>query len=158
MNRRVVMAIIVVVLLVVVALGAGGVAYRFGISQGLAANPQLVAPQGNGGVPVAPFYYGMPGFYGRPFGFGGGFGFLGCLFPLLGFFLLFSLLRVVFWGGRWGGHWGGRRGWGGHGWDGPDGQDVGPGGQGVPPMFAEWHKRSHGEQTPPAPSQPTSNQ
>ena len=116
----------------------------------LAANPQLVAPQGSGGVPVAPFYYGMPGFYGRPFGWGGGgFGFLGCLFPLLGFFLIFALIRGIFWGG----HWGGRRGWGGHGWGGPSGQDFGPGGQGLPPMFAEWHKRAHGEQPPQGPAQ-----
>jgi hypothetical protein len=143
MNRRVVLGIFVVLLLVIVAVGAGGVAYRIGIAQGLAANPQLVAPQGNGGVPVAPFYYGAPGFYGRPFGFGG-FGFLGCLFPLLGIFLLFGLMRAIFWGGR---GWGGRRGWGGHGWGGPEGQ-------GVPPMFDEWHKRAHGEQPPQAPTQP----
>ena len=153
MNRRVVLGIFVVLLLVVVAVGAGGLAYRIGIAQGLAANPQLVAPQGNGGVPVVPYYYGMPGFYGRPFGWGG-FGFLSCLFPLLGIFLFFALLRAIFWGG----HWGGRRGWGRHGWGGPDGQDFGPGGQGVPPKFSEWHKRAHGEQTPPAPSQPASNQ
>ena len=144
MNRRVLLAIFVVVLLVVVAVGAGAFAYRIGISQGLAANPQLVAPQGSGGVPVAPYYYGMPGFYGRPFGWGG-FGFLGCLFPLLGIFLFFALLRAIFWGGRWGG----RRGWGGHGW-----QAYGPEGQDVPPMFSEWHKRAHGEQPPQAPSQP----
>jgi hypothetical protein len=149
MNRRVVLGIFVVLLLVIVAVGAGGVAYRIGIAQGLAANPQLVAPQGSGVAPVAPFYYGMPGFYGRPFGFGG-FGFLGCLFPLLGIFLVFGLVRAIFWGGRWGG----RRGWGGHGWGGQDGQDFGPGGQGVPPMFAEWHKRSHGEQPPQPPTQP----
>jgi hypothetical protein len=144
MNRRVLLAIVVVVLLVVVAVGAGGFAYQLGMSHGLAANPQLVAPQGSGGVPVAPFYYGMPGFYGRPFGWGG-FGFLGCLFPLLGIFLFFGLMRAIFWGGRWGG----RRGWGGHGW-----QGYGPEGQSVPPMFDEWHKRAHGEQTPPGPAQP----
>src|SRR4051812_37097390 len=114
MNRRVVLAIFVVLLLVVVAVGAGGLAYRVGVTQGLAANPQLVAPNGTGSVPVAPYYFGGPGFYGRPFGWGG-FGLLGCLFPLLAIFLVFGLMRAIFWGGRWGG----RRGWGGHGWGGP---------------------------------------
>jgi len=146
MNRRVLLAIFVVVLLGVVAVAAGGFAYQIGVAQGLAHSGPLVAPNGTGGVPVAPYYYG---FYPRPFGFGG-FGFLGCLFPLLGIFLVFGLMRAIFWGGRWGG----RRGWGGHGWGGQDGQDFGPGGQGVPPMFAEWHKRSHGEQPPQPPTQP----
>ena len=152
MNRRVVLGILVVLLLVVGAVAVGGYAYQLGVAQGLANSGKLVAPQGDGVAPVAPFYYGGPFFY-HPFGFG--FGFLGCLFPLLGFFLIFSLLRVIFWGGGWGG----RRGWGRHGWGpgygsgGSGGQDFGPGGQGVPPMFSEWHKRAHGEQPPQAPGQ-----
>jgi hypothetical protein len=152
MNRRILLGIFVLVLLVVVAVGAGGYAYQIGVAQGLANSAKLVAPDGSGGVPVAPFYYGMPGFYGRPFGFGG-FGFLGCLFPLLGFFLIFALFRAIFWGGYWG-----RRGWGHHGWGGPEGgpegQGFGPGGQGVPPMFSEWHKRAHGDQPPQGPTPP----
>jgi len=148
MNRRVVLAIVVVLLLVVVGVAVGGYAYQIGVAQGLANSGKLVAPNGTGGVPVAPFYYGAPYFF-HPFGFG--FGFLGCLFPLLGFFLIFSLIRLIFWRGGWGG----RHGWGRHGWGGPEGQgqDFGPGGQGVPPMFSEWHKRAHGEQTPPPPAQ-----
>jgi hypothetical protein len=147
MNRRVVLGIFVVLLLVVGAVAVGGLAYRAGVVQGLADSGKLVAPQG-GGPGVTPFYYGGPGFYGRPFGFGG-FGFLGCLFPLLGIFLFFAIMRLIFWRGGWGG----RGGWGRHGWGGPEGQgqNWGPGGEGVPPMFAEWHKRAHGEptQTPP---------
>lgn len=141
MNRRVVLGILVVLLLIVGALAVGGFGYRLGIMQNLAANPSLAAPQGNG--TVVPYYYGAPYFF-HPFGFG--FGFLGCLFPLLGFLLIFLLIRGLFWRGGWG-----RRGWGMHGWgpgNGPGGQDFGPGGQGVPPMFAEWHKRAHGEQKP----------
>ena len=70
-------------------------------------------------------YYGYGPFYGH-WGFGFGFGFLHLLFPLLFFFLIFALLRGLFWGGRhrWGGHngdWSGR----------------------VPPMFDEWHRRAH---------------
>jgi hypothetical protein len=150
MNRRVVLGILVVLLLVVGAVAVGGYAYQLGVAQGLANSGKLVAPQGDG---VAPFYYGAPYFfYPHPFGFG--FGFLGCLFPLLGFFLFFALIRGLFWRGGWGG----RRGWGGHGWGpgygsggpgaGSEGKDFGPGGQGVPPMFSEWHKRAHGEQKP----------
>src|SRR5258708_5381840 len=141
MNRRVVLGIFVVLLLVVVGVAAGGYAYNIGVAQGLANSGKLVAPQGDG--VVAPYYYGAPFFY-HPFGFG--FGFLGCLFPLLGFFLIFSLLRLVFWGGGWGGH----RGWGrrGLGWPEGDGQNFGPGGPCVPPMFSQWHKRAHGEHAP----------
>src|ERR1700694_759036 len=99
MNRRVVLGIVVVLLLVVGAVAVGGYAYNVGVAQGLANSGKLVAPQGDG-VGVAPFYYGAPYFY-HPFGFG--FGFLGCLFPLLGFFLIFGLIRALFWRGGWGG-------------------------------------------------------
>ncbi len=138
MNRRVVMGILVVLALIVGALAVGGLGYQLGITQNLAANPQLVGPQGSGGV--APYVYAP--FFFRPWGWGFGFGFLQCLFPLLIFLGIFLLIRALFWGGR-----GWRRGWYGHGM-GPGGEDFGPGGQGVPPMFAEWHKRAHGEQTP----------
>ncbi len=148
MNRRLVLGVLVVLLLVVGAVAVGGYGYSMGVARGLADSGKLVAPQGNG---AAPFYYGAPYFYPRPFGFG--FGFLACLFPLLGFFLIFALIRGLFWRGGWGE----RRGWRGHGWGGPGsssgGQDFGPGGQGVPPMFSEWHKRLHGEQKPEAAGQ-----
>lgn len=134
MNRRVVIGILVVLLLAVVAVTVGGFAYQAGVAQGLANSGSLVAPDGGG---VAPYYfYGAPGFRGGPWGWGWGFGFgfLRCLFPLLGFFLIFALLRGFFWRG---GHWGGRRGWGG------------PGGEGgAPQMFEEWHRQAHGESAP----------
>jgi hypothetical protein len=145
MNRRLVASILLVLVLVVGAVAVGGLAFNLGVARGLADSGKLVAPVGGG---VAPYFYGGPFFY-HPFGFG--FGLLGCLFPLLGFFLIFALIRAVFWRAAWGGRrgWGGH-GWGGHGWGGPGegGQDFGPGGQGVPPMFAEWHKRSHTEPKP----------
>ena len=151
MNRRVVLGVLVVLVLIVGAVAVGGYAYQIGVAQGLANSGKLVAPQGDG-VGVTPFYYGAPYFY-HPFGFG--FGFLGCLFPLLAFFLIFALIRGLLWRGGWRG----RRGWGGHGWGrgygsgGPGGgPDSGPGGQEVPPMFAEWHKRAHGEQPPQGPA------
>ena len=138
MNRRLVVGILVVLLLAVVGVTAGVFAYQAGVAQGLVSSGKVVIP--DGGVGVVPYGYRMP-FYG---GWGFGFGFLRCLFPLLGFFLLFSLLRVAFWrGGGWG-----RRGWG-HG-------GYGMGGGNVPPMFEEWHKRAHGEPaaTPPQGGQP----
>ena len=147
MNRRVVLGILVVIVLIVGALAVGGIGYRIGVMQGLAANPQLVAPQG-GGNPVAPFMYRGPFFYGGPWGWGGGFGFLGCLFPLLGILLVFLLIRALFWGRGW------RHGWGGHGYGPGDWQNYGPGGQNVPPMFNEWHNRAHN--APQQPQQPNS--
>jgi hypothetical protein len=129
MNRRWVVGILVVLLLATVAVTAGVFAYQAGVAQGMVTSGKVVIPEG--GVGVMPYGYGMP-FYG---GWGFGFGFLRCLFPLLGFFLLFALLRGIFWrGGGWG-----RRGWayGGHG----------EGGSNVPPMFDEWHKRAHGQPT-----------
>jgi hypothetical protein len=128
MNRRWVLGVLIVLFLVVGAITVGGYAYSIGVSRGLADSGKLVVPQGGG----VPFAYGAPYFYPGVWGWGFGFGFLRCLFPLLGFFLVFALLRAFLWRGRWGG----RHGWGGHG--------FGPGGQGVPPMFEEWHRRAHG--------------
>lgn len=140
MNGRVIRGILIT-LLVVGALAAVGVyAYSWGLQQGALQNAQIVVPQGDG--VTAPVYpYGGPFFhYGSGFGrWGWGFGPLGCLFPILGFFLLFALLRGLFWG--FGGGW--RRGyWGGYG---------GWRHQGPPPMFEEWHKRAHGEAPPEPP-------
>ncbi len=131
MNRRVVLGIVVTLLVVAGALALGGYAYSLGVAQGAMQNAQIVVPEG--GAVTAPVYpYGVPFYhYGHGFGRGGfGLGPLGCIFPLLGFFLLFALFRGFFWRGHWG------RGWGGPGgWDRP----------GTPPMFEEWHKRAHGE-------------
>jgi hypothetical protein len=126
MNRRVVVGILMT-LLVVGALAAVGVyAYSWGVAQGALQNAQIVVPDG-AAVPApvypfygAPFYHHGPGF-GR---WGFGIGPLGCLFPILGFFLLFLLFRGLFWG--WGGGWG-RHGWGG----------------GPHDRFEEWHRRAH---------------
>jgi len=154
MTRRIIFGILIALVLIGGAIGVGVTTYRIGYVQGLeqsgkiefvlpprAGDGDQVAPDGVGprGMPWG--YYGGPGFY-RPYGFGGWgwgggpFGFIGCLFPLLFFFLIFGLFRGLFWR-PWG--WGHRGGWG------PGG------GKGAPPMFEEWHKRAHGE-TPPAPS------
>jgi hypothetical protein len=70
-------------------------------------------------------------YYPYPWHWGFGFG----LFPFVGLlwlFLIFGLMRRLFWG--WGG---GRRGWGRYRYFGT-----------VPPEFEEWHRRAHGHQTP----------
>ena len=85
-------------------------------------------------VQTAPAASGAPAvYYGHPYGYGWGFGFFpfGFLFPLLGIFIFFGLLRMLFWGGR--GYYG-HRGWYG------DGQQ-----HDVPSRFDEWHKRAHGD-------------
>jgi hypothetical protein len=107
--------------LVIVAV-VGVVSYQAGVATQLPA-----------GAAVPSNYY-EPHFFG--------FGLFGLLFFL---FLLFLLFRVASFG-RWAG-----RGWG-HG--GPGWKHGGYGG-GVPPAIEErmqeWHKRAHGEQTPPPP-------
>ena len=127
MNWRIVFGVLLALALVGGAIGIGAYAYDAGVAQGLAESGKLVAPEAG----VMPYrYYGGPFFHPRPFGFG--FGFLGCLFPLLFFFLISGLLRGLFWRGPWGwGHGGGWRG--------------GPGmrGKGAPPMFEEWHRQAH---------------
>ena len=121
MNGRLILIVLLAVLLIAGAVGVGVYAYNAGVAQGLAQGDTATAP-GTGGVPYPA--YGVPFFY-RPFGFG--FGLLGCIVPLLFFFLFFGQLRGILWRGR--GGWGGPRGHWGKG--------------GVPPTFEEWHRKAH---------------
>ena len=119
MNGRIVFGVLIALLLIAGAVGIGVYAYNFGVAQGMADSGKLVAPA-TGGVPY-PYLYRPFGFH--PFRFG--FGLLGCVFPLLFFFLLFGLCRAFIWRGRWGGmhhrHWDGN----------------------LPPMVEEWHRKMH---------------
>jgi len=129
MFRRIILGILVIAILFGVAATAGSWAYQAGLAQGLAQDGQPA-------VSVAPYYYGYghgPGFF-HPFGFFP-FGCFGILFPVLGLFLLFGLVRRVLWHGPFGHHHGR---WGG----------------GPPPMFEEWHRRAHGETPPSADAAP----
>ena len=141
MNRRVVLGILMTLLVVAAVASVGFYAYSWGVAQGAMQNAQIVVPDGDGVVTAPVYPYGAPFYhYGPGFGrWGGSFGFgpLGCLFPILGFFLLFALFRGLF--GGWGGGWR-RHGWGGHS-GGPQG------------AFEEWHRRAHGETTPPPQAQ-----
>lgn len=120
--------VIAVLLVVALVAGIGVFAYQAGVQQGTAqivpnADGAVVAPR------VVPYYYGL-----HPFWFG--FGALSCLVPLFFIFLLvclLNLIRFAIWGPGWG--WGHHHGWRGHWMH----------GEGVPPMFEEWHKKMHGE-------------
>lgn len=81
-----------VVLAVALAAAVGVFTYNLGLAHGLAQTaPAVVAPGAPGAVP--PYM-----FYPRPWGWGFGF------FPFFGLiwvFLLFAVLRRLWWGPRW---------------------------------------------------------
>lgn len=122
MTGRIVLGVLLFIVLIVAIGGVGTYAYNVGLAQGVAQADKLPAPA-TGPVPYYP-YYGGPFFF-HPFGFG--FGFLGLLFPLFFFFLIFALVRGIFWGGRWG-----HRRWMAEG--------------NVPAPFEEWHRKAHEKQ------------
>lgn len=159
---RVLFGIVLALVVVGVVAGIGFTAYNAGLTQGIYESGKLVPPAADGSVvPTAPmmapfgyyrgFGFGGYGGFGRPFGFG--FGFLGCLAPLLFFFLIFGLFRFVFRP-----HWG--RGWGGRGWGGGPGMRGGWGDTAegdIPPAVREFHRKLHEEEntTPPPPAATT---
>ena len=127
MNGRIGLRILAALVLIAAVAGVAFFAFQAGVAQGSPVT--LQAPSGETSPMPYPYYgYGMP--FHRPFGFGYGFG---CFGPLLVFFLIFLAFRFLFWGSRWG-YRGGHGPWR-HGW----------GEGGVPPMFEEWHKRAHGQ-------------
>ncbi|HLO32460.1 MAG TPA: hypothetical protein VK249_25140 [Anaerolineales bacterium] len=129
MNGKIGLRIVTALVLIAAVAGIAYFAFQAGFAQGSPITIQ--APSGQTAPLPYPYYgYGMP--FHRPFGFGFGFG---CFGPLLAFFLIFLLVRFIFWGGRWG--------WGQRGMYGPWRHGWGEGG--VPPMFEEWHKRAHGQ-------------
>jgi hypothetical protein len=133
--------VIAAILLIAVLVVGGGIiattAYQAGLSTA------VTTATGTGGtvvtpVVVPPYGYGY-GWHGGGFGFGI-FGFLATLFFL---FIIFGLIRAIFWRGG-----PGRRG----GWGGPGGGWGGPGGYGqtgwegrAHDTFEDWHRRAHGD-------------
>jgi len=129
MNGRVIWRVLLALVVIGAVASVAAFAYNAGVARGVAERADLTLPEGVPGWGIGPGpYYGGPFFHPRPFGFG--FGFLGCLFPLLFVFLVFGLMRGMFWRGPWG--------WKGH-------RHSGPWEKGVPPPFEEWHRRAHGE-------------
>jgi hypothetical protein len=118
MFRHIVFRIIAGIVLLAAIAGIGIFAYQAGVAHGIAANLQVPAVQ------VMPYGHFMwfPGF-----------GIFGLLIPLVLLFLAFGAMRRLIWGPRWGMRYMRHSGMGHHG----------PWGDGVPPMFAEMHRRAH---------------
>lgn len=114
MDRRM-RAVVLTLVAIVLAVAIGSQVYQAGVARGLSESGQA-GPRPEGAPP-----YGSYGY--RPYGFG--FGFFGFLAPLLFFFLIFALLKGLFW-----------RPWGGYG----------PWRYGVPPEIEEWHRKAHESQ------------
>ena len=115
MRNRFLLSLVLVFVIAVGAIGLGSYAYNAGLAQGLAQSGKLVAPDGA----TVPYY--SPMVY-HPFNFGFG----GFLFSCLFIFLIFGLVRAIFFRRHWG--WRGQRG----PWNGD-----------FPPMAAEWHRKMH---------------
>ena len=144
---RIVPAILLVIVLVI----GGGLIANTAYQAGL--NTAVTTAVADGGTVVAPVpAYGLG--YGMGYGwhpFGLGFGIFGLLFGLFFLFIIFGLVRAIFWGGR--------RGWGHGGWGGPGryGSDSryerNPWIERFGPSFEEWHRNAHEPQSsgePPA--------
>jgi hypothetical protein len=122
------------ILLLVGLMAFGGfMAYKTGVTAGIAQAPAVAtamsqsAENGQG----MPWMYGYP----HPYGFGyhpylGYFPLGGICFSIFFLFLLFGVLRMVFFR-TWRHTWGHPGSWGKH----SEGN--------VPPIFDEWHKRAH---------------
>ncbi len=132
MFKHIVFRIIAGLVLLAAIAGLGVFAYQAGVAHGVAANIQVSTAQA---VTSPEFFHGMT--YGHFMGFRG-VGLFGLLFAFFLLCLAFSAMRRLIWGPRWGmRHMGygpmGRGSMGHHG----------PWGEGVPPMFAEMHRRAH---------------
>jgi hypothetical protein len=129
MVKNIVFRIIAGLVLLAAIAGIAYFAYQAGVTSGAVANLPVTGEQ-----TVEQFhpFYGMHPFFG-----------LSCLIPLAVLFLFclaFGSMRRMLWGPRWGWR---------HMGPGPMGhgpmKHYSPCGEGVPPMFNEWHKRAHAE-------------
>ena len=144
--------VIAAILLVVVLVIGGGVIATTAYQAGL--NAAVTTATGSGAVVtpvvVPPYGYG----YGwSPFG--AIFGFFATLFFL---FIVFALIRAIFWRGGPGrrGGWGGPGYWGGKGsWAGPEGHGHSPWEARAHETFDDWHRRAHGDAPETGPTDPT---
>ena len=131
--------IVAVVLLVSLLGGVGVSIYQAGFVAGAASHGSTVV------APIAGYGYGW--------GFGHGFGLFGFLGTLLVIFLVFGLLRAIFWRGSrgWGrGPWGyGHHGWGGPGSaGGPESFRGSPWEERAREVHDDWHRRAGGGEPP----------
>ncbi len=142
---RIIPAILLVVLLVIGGGVIANTAYQAGVSTAVTtavSDGATVVTQ----VPAYGYGYGY-GYGWHPFGFG--FGIFGLFFGLFFLFIVFGLIRAIFWGGRRG--WGG--GWGGPGHNGDHRSGRNPWVDRFGPSFEEWHRQAHSPESssePPA--------
>ncbi|HEY5729740.1 MAG TPA: hypothetical protein VIS72_06780 [Anaerolineales bacterium] len=126
MTGKIVARIVSGLVFIIIVAGIAFMAYQAGVASGPPVT--IEAPSGESvPAPYPHFGYGYGKLYHHPFMWG-----FECLVPIFGVFLLVLALksfRMMMWGPRWG--WGNRHGHWGE--------------RSVPPMFDEWHKRSHGE-------------
>jgi hypothetical protein len=125
MVRHIVFRIIAGIILLAAIAGIAFFAYQAGALHSMAVNVQ--APAAGNGTPYYPYFWP---FFWPPF-----FGIFGLLIGLFLLSIAFGAMRRMIWGPRWGWRPMGR-GYMGHGhWE-----------EGVPPFFAEWHRRAHASQ------------
>lgn len=124
MAKHIVFRILSGLVLLAVIAGIAFFAFNAGLARGSAELAQVPAGQ----MGRLPFFW-HPGFFL-------GFGILPVLGPLFLLFLAFGAFRRMMWGPRWGRHAGG------------PGHMHGPWGEGVPPMFSEWHRKAHAQPAP----------
>jgi hypothetical protein len=132
MFKNVVFRIIAGLVLLAAIVGIAFLAYQAGVTHGAVANIQPPVTENS-----VPFY---PHYWMHPFR---GFGFFGVLFAFFFLFLAFGAMRRMVWGSRWGWRHMGHGSMGHHGPEGYGPMGHKPWGEGVPPMFAEWHRRAH---------------
>ena len=136
-----------ILLVAVLAIGGGLIAttaYQAGLST-------AVTTAGDSAAVVTPVVVPAYG-YGYGWGWHAGFGFFGFLATLFFLFIVFALIRAIFWRGGPGR----RGGWGPGGWGGYNGSGNGPGWETRGSQsFDEWHRRAHGETLPVDPNDPT---
>ena len=138
MTKHIVFRIVAGLVLLVAIAGIAFFAYNAGVMHGAALDIKTLTAPAEGQPQTLPFHgHGMAFTHMHAFPFFG-FGCFGILLPLFLLFLAFAALRHMLWGPRWG--WGHPM----HGMHAPWG-DKGPWGEGVPPMFAEMHRRAHAQ-------------
>ncbi len=123
---KIVFRLVAALVFIAAVAGIAYFAYLAGVAQGSPITVQTPSGETVNGMAYPYFAYGMPWHF-RPFF---GFGCFGLLLPLFLLFAAFGAFRRMLWGPRWGWH--------------RMGHHHGPWGEGVPPMFNEWHKRAHG--------------
>jgi hypothetical protein len=150
---RFVVRIFIAFVIFALLIGGAVALYNAGFTQGAALTGKIIAPNSANAAPVTPYYNAAPVYY-HPWGF---FPF-NCIFPLLGLFILFAILRRMFFWGRYSHHRDDRQddpryqgGWGRHGRRGRWGWD----GEQAPPFVNEMHRKMHENMKEDGPDQDT---